>query len=1014
MIMNKISIYVCWLWIVICFLFILDVPVCYGQTGANAALYFIPTKINLYPNHGLAAGEAQDIIDDINRRFRDNDFPARLVNVGVETITADHGGNNNWGGDNGAGGGTAGDGDLTDAEGWEDNNSVSAYGDNEVQNLSNHKGIKVSFVNATHSGGTWPGWCFHCQPTIVVSLPRALDRANNENGRGLTGVEAAAETIMHELGHVMGDLSHGHTFGTGNFMTPSNTRTGTDMDDTQKDAMLEDKYKHAKCVYQWSQNYPGIPLENLFGNGLDEVLDVSGGAGDDDAAFLQNTGHLDIQQIYLVGLDSSTQAVFDDTRNIDVHYRVAGVIPADQSIEATYTLGFDIDDDLGTGAIHGGRLGIDLVVTVLATGRISDGTFQLNGSVEDLVTGTTVNLPGVITYDTDRPFPDDTGLSEPTATIYQYKIPKNLLNWSVDDVPVVVTAGTPTAVRDTTEFIFETKRWLKDPLLQTFGEGVPIPGEPYPFEVTGLEPDSPFQLYLNDTLMLSGQLDSSGGYRGDFVFPPSLTTREPHFLTVLDSTGEFAYGMACPDPSFARLPYPVDDSTHPHTWVFLTWSSGVGAVSHDIYLGENLVDVEVGTDETFRGSQKEPFFIAGFPGYPYPEGLVRGTTYYWRIDEIGADGTKYPGEVWSFTVPPMTAYDPMPADGTSVKGPDVTLSWKPGIGAMLHEVYFGENFDDVNKAIGGISQTATIYNPGILELGKTYYWRIDEFDGITTHKGEVWSFTTTTLVTIGDLKRPGREQYLGRMVTIEGIFVPHPLPMLVTDLDVVLANMPMQEDQYILLVGNQAKEIDPQEFGGAKLSLTGVVLAPDAPLGPTAAGLKIDVILVELLELVEPYYRIKADIPYWIQVQLQPDRYAILFSGGINNWSNHGRYWNDLKFMYKTLVNTYGYPPENIAVLYADGNAEDNEMPVHYSGTQADLETAFELLKGVTDNSDTVFLFTTNHGGGFWENDPDGYYSYGGQHDANGDEPGTDVIKEADYGLDLNGDGMISGDVSWD
>jgi len=27
-------------------------------------------------------------------------------------------------------------------------------------------------------------------------------------------------------------------------------------------------------------------------------------------------------------------------------------------------------------------------------------------------------------------------------------------------------------------------------------------------------------------------------------------------------------------------------------------------------------------------------------------------------------------------------------------------------------------------------------------LAKTYYWRVDEFDGFATHKGEVWSFTT--------------------------------------------------------------------------------------------------------------------------------------------------------------------------------------------------------------------------------------------------------------------------------
>jgi hypothetical protein len=57
-------------------------------------------------------------------------------------------------------------------------------------------------------------------------------------------------------------------------------------------------------------------------------------------------------------------------------------------------------------------------------------------------------------------------------------------------------------------------------------------------------------------------------------------------------------------------------------------------------------------------------------------------------------------------------------------------------------VYFGDNFDDVNNAEGSLPQATTGYDPGPLELAKTYYWRVDEFDIIETHKGDVWSFTT--------------------------------------------------------------------------------------------------------------------------------------------------------------------------------------------------------------------------------------------------------------------------------
>jgi hypothetical protein len=128
---------------------------------------------------------------------------------------------------------------------------------------------------------------------------------------------------------------------------------------------------------------------------------------------------------------------------------------------------------------------------------------------------------------------------------------------------------------------------------------------------------------------------------------------------------------------------------------------------------------------------------------PYPDGLVPGTTYYWRVDSIEADGTtKYEGDIWSFTVAPKTAYSPEPADAAEQVDINERLSWQPGFNAKLHTVYFGDSFDEVDTAAGGLPQGDTSYNPRELEMAKTYYWRVDEFDPPTTHKGVVWSFTT--------------------------------------------------------------------------------------------------------------------------------------------------------------------------------------------------------------------------------------------------------------------------------
>jgi len=196
---------------------------------------------------------------------------------------------------------------------------------------------------------------------------------------------------------------------------------------------------------------------------------------------------------------------------------------------------------------------------------------------------------------------------------------------------------------------------------------------------------------------------------------------------------------------FARSPNPADGALYPDTWVTLTWSPGDFAVSHDVYLGDNFDDVDNGTGETFRGNQTSTMFIAGFPGFTYPDGLVPGTTYYWRIDEVNEADPNSPwkGPIWSFSIPPKTAYNPDPADGAeSVDPNDVILSWTPGFGAVLHTAYFGDHYDDVNNAAGGTPLGSATYNPGPLEVEKVYYWRVDEFDAAETHKGDIWFFTT--------------------------------------------------------------------------------------------------------------------------------------------------------------------------------------------------------------------------------------------------------------------------------
>jgi len=109
----------------------------------------------------------------------------------------------------------------------------------------------------------------------------------------------------------------------------------------------------------------------------------------------------------------------------------------------------------------------------------------------------------------------------------------------------------------------------------------------------------------------------------------------------------------------------------------------------------------------------------------------------------------------------LKASDPSPADGATIGPETPVLSWTPGHKAIEHDVFFGANFDDVNNVDlfddTGIYRGRWIdagYTAEELDLEQTYYWRIDEVepDGITVHKGDVWSFTFSSIDPVEDFE----------------------------------------------------------------------------------------------------------------------------------------------------------------------------------------------------------------------------------------------------------------------
>ena len=98
------------------------------------------------------------------------------------------------------------------------------------------------------------------------------------------------------------------------------------------------------------------------------------------------------------------------------------------------------------------------------------------------------------------------------------------------------------------------------------------------------------------------------------------------------------------------------------------------------------------------------------------------------------------------------AMDPSPSNEATDTPREPMLHWTPGKFARTHDVYFGATFEDVDVAttthplgvLVSAGQDANSFDPGRLQFGQVYYWRVDEVNAPPDNfifRGKVWSFT---------------------------------------------------------------------------------------------------------------------------------------------------------------------------------------------------------------------------------------------------------------------------------
>jgi hypothetical protein len=190
---------------------------------------------------------------------------------------------------------------------------------------------------------------------------------------------------------------------------------------------------------------------------------------------------------------------------------------------------------------------------------------------------------------------------------------------------------------------------------------------------------------------------------------------------------------AAPEP--ATTPAPADAAAGVATTPTLGWAAGSGANSHRFYLGTDSAAVASATPATagiYLGEQASTTYTPSVA-------LANATTYYWRIDEVGAGGVT-PGPVWSFTtVAPVPPYDQWAAEQTLTPGVNDAITADPDADGRANLLEY---------ILGGAARTADpIFSPTVTNSGANVVYAFGRADRSETDTTLVVQYGTSLLTT---------------------------------------------------------------------------------------------------------------------------------------------------------------------------------------------------------------------------------------------------------------------------
>jgi ligand-binding sensor domain-containing protein len=183
------------------------------------------------------------------------------------------------------------------------------------------------------------------------------------------------------------------------------------------------------------------------------------------------------------------------------------------------------------------------------------------------------------------------------------------------------------------------------------------------------------------------------------------------------------------------LTYPTDGSQDISVAPVLTWIPSSGALSYQVQLSDSFSFSHPIIDQ--KGIATSSFAASG---------LIKSTTYYWRVNAANSAGTGAWSVIQSFKTtigPPPATILTSPANGVSGVSTNPVFVWSPSSGTVTYRLQVAT--DSIFSAMlvneGGISTTTR----GVFGLAgrTTFFWRVNATNvGGTSPWSTVRKFTT--------------------------------------------------------------------------------------------------------------------------------------------------------------------------------------------------------------------------------------------------------------------------------